>query len=246
MVWWQVGRDPDKGTIIPLFEPPKGFSPAAIRFLMRMSFDAKTFAAAVMDLAVKGYLRIREANGLFVLEKKGAGQLFSEEQNLGRDLFDGNQILEISQKHQGIISSSQGTLKKSLQKMLDNIYFKTNRRYFWPALIITLLMLGALIITADDVAAAAASLLFYVVAWCHVRCVLLSVARRQLVLKDIFPGFRVLLDFFLGYCRSGRSIFFDIRVFRPGEHSNPASSFSLSSQSPDAPGPASNGSNRGF
>ncbi len=170
IVWLQVGRDPGKGTIIPLFEPPKGFSPAASRFLMNMGFDAKTFAAALMDMAVKGYLRIRESNGLFVLEKKGDGQLFSEEQTLGRDLFSGNQILEIAEKHQRTISSSQETLKKSLGKMLATIYFKTNRGYLGPAVVITLLMSTALIITADDAAAASACLLFYLVT-----CVILGV-----------------------------------------------------------------------
>ena len=69
-VWLRVGRDPAKGTIIPLFEPPKGFSPAAIRFLMRMGFDAKTFAAAVLDMAVKGYLTHQRDRRLFCPGKK--------------------------------------------------------------------------------------------------------------------------------------------------------------------------------
>ena len=35
VVWSRVGKDPAKGTIIPLFSPPKGFSPAAVRYVMR-------------------------------------------------------------------------------------------------------------------------------------------------------------------------------------------------------------------
>jgi hypothetical protein len=70
LTWSRVGRDPGKGTIIPLFEPPPGLSPAAVRYLMRMGSDVKIFATAVMDMAVKGYLRIKESNGLFILEKK--------------------------------------------------------------------------------------------------------------------------------------------------------------------------------
>src|SRR5690606_30605474 len=30
LAWWRVGRDPEKGTIIPLFHPPKGFSPPLV------------------------------------------------------------------------------------------------------------------------------------------------------------------------------------------------------------------------
>jgi uncharacterized membrane protein YgcG len=162
-IWSQVGRDPKKGTIIPLFEPPPGFSPAAVRYLMQMGFDAKTLAAAVMDMAVKGFLRIRESNGSYVLEKKGGGQLFPEELELGRELFAGKQILEITEKHQGTLAGAQGTLQKSLQRLLANIYFKMNRGYLWPAVFITGLILAALIITAEEPSAAAGILLFYVV-----------------------------------------------------------------------------------
>ena len=175
LIWSRVGRDPEKGTIIPLFDPPKGFSPAAIRYLMRMGFDAKTFATAVMDMAVKGFLRIKESNGLFILEKKKEGdRLFPEEQALGSDLFSRNQILEVAQKNQSLIARSQGTLEKSLQKMLADIYFKTNRGHLWPAALLTLLMLGALILTADDPSAAAAIVLFYLVT-----CVIIGVFYSQ-------------------------------------------------------------------
>lgn len=174
MAWFRVGRDPGKGTIIPLFEPPTGFSPAAIRYVMRMGFDAKNFATAVMDMAVKGYLRISESDGVFLLEKKGAGQLFPEEQDLGRALFGGKQILEIAQKHQRTIASAQETLQKSLQKTLADIYFQTNRRFLWPAVLLTILLLGALIFTADDPSAAAAIVLFYVIT-----CILLGIFSSQ-------------------------------------------------------------------
>lgn len=37
--WAQVGKDPQKGVIIPQYEPPKGFSPSAVRYIMHMGFD---------------------------------------------------------------------------------------------------------------------------------------------------------------------------------------------------------------
>ena len=58
--WAIVGRDLPRGTIIPLFEPPTGFSPAAVRFLRRMGFDHKVLAAAMINMAVKGYVKIDE------------------------------------------------------------------------------------------------------------------------------------------------------------------------------------------
>ena len=70
--WLKIGKDPEKGVIIPLYEAPKGFSPAAVRYVMRMGFDDKAFAAAVVNMAVKGYITIDEdANGEYTLTRKG-------------------------------------------------------------------------------------------------------------------------------------------------------------------------------
>ena len=63
IAWFLVGRDPAKGTIIPRFHPPKGFTPASCRFVMEMDFDDKSFAAALVSMAVKGYLRIEQIEG---------------------------------------------------------------------------------------------------------------------------------------------------------------------------------------
>jgi hypothetical protein len=59
-VWNLYGRDPKKGIIIPRFEPPKNFSPAGVRYLANMGFDNKIIACAVINMAAKGYLKIKE------------------------------------------------------------------------------------------------------------------------------------------------------------------------------------------
>ena len=48
------------GTIIPLFAPPDGMSPAAVRYVDRMGFDDRAFTAAIINLGVNGHLRIVE------------------------------------------------------------------------------------------------------------------------------------------------------------------------------------------
>jgi len=61
-IWRRVGRDPPQRVIVPQYEPPDGVSPAAMRFLRRMSYDDRCFAAAVLSLAVQGALRIEQEN----------------------------------------------------------------------------------------------------------------------------------------------------------------------------------------
>lgn len=66
LTWYRYGRDIPAGTIIPLYTPPEGFSPAALRYVRKMGYDHKAFAAALIDLAVKGQVTISEESlGLF-------------------------------------------------------------------------------------------------------------------------------------------------------------------------------------
>jgi len=51
-VWSHVGKDPAKGVIYPQFAPPQGFSPAATRYVMRMGYSDRVFAAAIVNMAV--------------------------------------------------------------------------------------------------------------------------------------------------------------------------------------------------
>lgn len=61
IAWMKVGRDPPKGTIIPLFHPPKDFSPALTHYVHRWGFDNSgwtAMTAAIFNLGVKGLVTI--------------------------------------------------------------------------------------------------------------------------------------------------------------------------------------------
>ena len=86
IVWLLVGRGPAKSEIMPIYEAPAGVSPAAMRYLVRMGFDDKTFTAAILDMAVKDYLSIKENDGVYTLKRSKAGEqsLAPEEKRGGR------------------------------------------------------------------------------------------------------------------------------------------------------------------
>ena len=69
--WVRVGRDPPGGAIYPQFEPPSGLSPAATRYVKRMGFDNSCLTAAILNMAVKGALRIREKPPAGLFRNKG-------------------------------------------------------------------------------------------------------------------------------------------------------------------------------
>ena len=69
MAWKRVGRDPEKGVIIPRYRPPKGLSPAACRYVLSMSLKREAFVAAIISLAVKGLVEIEEEKKDFTLRR---------------------------------------------------------------------------------------------------------------------------------------------------------------------------------
>jgi uncharacterized membrane protein YgcG len=173
-VWFRVGRDPAKGTIIPLFAPPQGFSPAAVRYLMRMGYDQKTFAAAVVDMAVKGFVKIEEdTDGDYTLRRIGKddGKLDAGEQRLGSSLFQGGSVLKMQNTNHERISGARTALKQNLDREINNIYFHTNRSSFWVGLGLSVLTLAAIVLTARE--GAAIFSLIWLSGW-SVACVFLA------------------------------------------------------------------------
>ena len=62
-IWRRVGRDPPEGTVVPIFAPPDGLTPAAMRYVVEQKLDDRAFTAALVDAAVKGHVRLVEDDG---------------------------------------------------------------------------------------------------------------------------------------------------------------------------------------
>src|SRR5271165_703358 len=61
--WWTKGRDPHPDTsVAPMYEPPKGMTPAEVGTLIDDSVHPRDITATLVDLAVKGYLKIEETD----------------------------------------------------------------------------------------------------------------------------------------------------------------------------------------
>ncbi len=151
--WIRVGRDPEEGTIIPLFEPPHNLSPAAMRYIMEMGFDHRAFVSAVINLAVKGYLTITEGSralGLgktYALERTGrepSEVLSKGERKIARKLFPGNSIkLELERENHKRISGAIDALKELLKTEYQKEHFLNNLGHFSVGVLISAAILFA-------------------------------------------------------------------------------------------------------
>lgn len=144
LIWLLVGMDPTPGTIIPRYEPPKGFSPAAVRYLVKMGFDHKAFAADLIDLAVKGAITIEQSGREYVVRRKSlaCSRLLPDESQLLGKLVGDRAILRLEQTNHTAIAAAIKALKSSLSLGLEKTYFVRNFRYWLPGLLFSLVPLA--------------------------------------------------------------------------------------------------------
>jgi uncharacterized membrane protein YgcG len=88
-LWWYAGRDPDPGmSVAPLYEPPPAISPAESGTLVDDKIHPRDITSTLVDLAVRGYVKIEEAveRGLLFHHKDYIFHLLKPEAQWGSDL----------------------------------------------------------------------------------------------------------------------------------------------------------------
>lgn len=190
MVWSQYGKDPARGTIIPLYEPPGKLSPAAIRFIVKMGYDDKAFSASIINMAVKGCLKIQELNNKFTLIKTAGNenQLSGEEKAAAAKLFTpSRRELNIETKNHSAIAQARLDLHQSLKNSMEKIYFLTNKKYFFVGLTLSfLLMISSVIIGISEVNPMVIFMIFWLTGWSFGVVILLRVVFAAW--KDVMMG----------------------------------------------------------
>ncbi|MCG6976154.1 MAG: DUF2207 domain-containing protein [Acidiferrobacterales bacterium] len=168
-VWSRVGRDQPEGVIVPLYFPPKGFSPASMRFVRNRGYDDKTFAAALVNLAVKGAISIDETGDEFTIHRiddapnvqKAAG-----ENALLNKLLGSRREIELKKSNHSTISSAIEAHKKSLKRDYERIYFVKNSGWIVPGAILSILVFVLGLFTGPvDTAAPVLFMTFWLSIW---------------------------------------------------------------------------------
>jgi uncharacterized membrane protein YgcG len=147
IVWLRVGRDPEPGVIIPLYQAPQGFSPGAARYILNMGYDDKTFTVTLVSLAVKGYLKLNQSKGQYSAKRTSKSfdkDLGPGEKALLKTLFIGslNHSISFKQQYHSRINSAIVATKTALQNNYDKAYFLINRKWLKPGIIFSLITLA--------------------------------------------------------------------------------------------------------
>ncbi|TDR16316.1 DUF2207 domain-containing protein [Marinicella litoralis] len=149
LAWHQVGRDPEAGVIIPLFYPPKDISPAAMRYILEEETGHKNFTAAIINLAVKGYVELKKkGSGYEVTKRQTSGEklkpMSSGESIIMRRLFKSRNRISIDKKYDAKIKTAINKVNSRIETEYKAKCFKDNKMlgYFGIGIsVLTLLFL---------------------------------------------------------------------------------------------------------
>jgi len=152
-LWWKYGRDPKPGTIIPLFYPPTGFSPAECAYLKKAGRKTnEMFGSNLMSLAVKGYVNIEsEKTGVwgskqsFTItkdQKRAKKELLEVEQRFFEQLLGSSESINIKQgTYNPKIANASNDLISTIDQKQQEVYFRRNRHLSFKTYLVPLLTL---------------------------------------------------------------------------------------------------------
>lgn len=149
--WLKFGIDPPKPTVFPQFEVPNNMTPASVGMLDKMRYHGDLITGTIINLAVKGYLKIEEVKqdyifGLFKSKKfvihkikDDSGLLNDEEHVLFSKLFSDTNILTLDGKYNSKVKSAVNAYKASLKKQHDSLIYQGFNFKFWIIPILTII-----------------------------------------------------------------------------------------------------------
>ncbi len=141
-MWLKVGKDPERGAIVPLFEPPENLSPAQIAYIIKMGYTDRCLVSAIVNMAIKGVIKIYEKSKIYSLQRltKDTSSLADEEKVLYKEWLAIGGYFKIKQANYQEIRNGIKKFKKALKKFAENKYFYSNTKFFIPGVIMSLIV----------------------------------------------------------------------------------------------------------
>ena len=131
--WTAVGKDAAKLPVFPIYEPPKGVSPAGAHLIYYRNYKGnEAFSASLVGLASKGYLEIEAEKKKVTLRRltsENKPQLLTDEQRLYESLLGSRSTRTFGGKYDSTFAGAFKSFKSRLQKTYGNPYFRWNTGY---------------------------------------------------------------------------------------------------------------------
>ena len=128
-------------------------SPSAARYVDRMSFDDRCFAAAVIDLGVNGHLKITGSGTQSVIfQRDGGHAITADETAVENKLFALANSVALTQSNHERLGKAKEALEEKLQQAYLGKLWKNNYNWSFFGFGLLVLVYVAVAITAGLVA----------------------------------------------------------------------------------------------
>lgn len=151
LAWGAVGRDPARGTIIPLFHPPAGFSPALAHYVHRYGWKQSgwtAFTAAIFNLGVKGLVVIDNVKKTLKVTVTGAEpkEPLPAGERVIFDYLKSKGTVVVNTTNGPKINTTRANFVKAIETENRQVYFDHNTGYVIGGIILSIAVLGALVL----------------------------------------------------------------------------------------------------
>jgi len=149
LLWLRVGRDPSGSPVVVRYEPPQGFTPAGLGYVVERGHAGRHLTAAVVDLAVRGWIEIDREGSTWTLRRTDHDPEDPpphEESVLLKGLFGSSALkagshgktVTLKGSHMPEVRSAVQAFRADMGRRLEADYFRLNRRWFLVGLVLTL------------------------------------------------------------------------------------------------------------
>jgi hypothetical protein len=152
LAWFRVGRDPDKGTIIPLFHAPKGFSPPLTHYIHKWGFGDMGWTAltsAIFDLGVRGLVTIDNSSGSLSIKTTGKqpDEPLSTSENIIFSYLQSRKTTVIDKSTGPALQKKRAEFTSAIETENRTLWFKNNTGYSVLGFALAILLLAGMVFT---------------------------------------------------------------------------------------------------
>ena len=151
--WRKVGKDPHKPLVVPTFNPPNNWNAPTIRRLYKKEHDKKVLTVALIEMAVKRLIRIKQepnkywlSRKKYVLEKLATDEteLTPQEARIINTLFsDDEPTIDVSNKNHTTFYLVDRDLKNYTPEYDTKETYRHNYKYAVLGILLTILIISA-------------------------------------------------------------------------------------------------------
>ncbi len=139
-----VGRDPQKGPVFPRYEPPEGFSPAAVHHVYHRHFAGHSgLISALLNLAVKDRIRIdakdKKKTVLTLLAGDDAKTGSPAEEALLGGVFNRRETVTLGGGYDASFTKAYEQFRKSVGQNFGKPYFRWNAGFLVLAVMLAVI-----------------------------------------------------------------------------------------------------------